>query len=83
MAGRVTDGEALYSSAAAVAAGQVPPIPLPAAASDPGMAAVLTAFLQYRAGLFSEPADDSAWQTGQLDYCFRRSARPRPAVTSS
>ena len=44
MAGRVTDGEALYTSAAAVAAGQTPPIPLPSVASDPAVAGVLTAF---------------------------------------
>jgi len=35
MTGRVTDGEALYASAVAVAAGQTPPIPLPSAATNP------------------------------------------------
>ena len=71
MAGRVTDGEALYTSAAAAAAGQNPPIPLPAAASEPGMAAVLTAFLAYRASLFSEPpTGDLPWQSQELDYDF-------------
>jgi hypothetical protein len=70
MAGRVTDGEALYSSAVAVAAGNVPPIPLPAEASNSGMPAVLAAFVQYRASLFTEPNADSAWQDTQLDYDF-------------
>ena len=70
MAGRVTDGEALYVSAVAVAAGKTPPIPLPAAASNPGMAAVLSNFLQYRASLFTEPNADLAWQDTQLDYEF-------------
>jgi hypothetical protein len=70
MAGRVTDGEALYASAAAVAAGKTPPTPLPAAASNPGMPAVLSTFVQYRASLFTEPAADSAWQDTQLDYDF-------------
>jgi hypothetical protein len=70
MAGRVTDGEALYVSAAAVAAGKAPPIPLPAAASDPGMALVLSNFVQHRASLFTEPNADSAWQDTSLDYDF-------------
>jgi hypothetical protein len=70
MTGRVTDGEALYASAVAVAAGQTPPIPLPSAASNAGMATLLTAFVAYRASLFSEPDADSAWQPTQLDYAF-------------
>jgi hypothetical protein len=73
MAGRVTDGEALYASASAAAAGKTPPTPLPAEASDPGMPGVLSAFLAYRAGLFSEPAaeaTDTAWQGEQLQYEF-------------
>lgn len=71
MAGRVTDGEALYISAGAVAAGNAPPIPLPSAASDPGMPAVIAAFLAYRQGLFSEPpASDLPWQNEALDYDF-------------
>jgi hypothetical protein len=69
-AGRVTDGEALYVSALAVAAGNVPPIPLPAQASDPKVAAALADFVTYRKSLFSEPNHDSAWQSGQLDYAF-------------
>jgi hypothetical protein len=70
MAGRVTDGEALYASAVAVAAGQTPAIPLPAVASDPGMPAVLASFVAYRQSLFSQPQSDSAWQDTQLDYSF-------------
>jgi hypothetical protein len=69
-AGRVTDGEALYASVAAVAAGQTPQIPLPPEASDPKVAAALTNFVAYRQSLFSEPDHDSAWQSGHLDYAF-------------
>jgi hypothetical protein len=71
VAGRVTDGEALYASAAAAAAGKTPPIPLPTVATaTAGMPAVLTAFVQYRASLFTEPSADSAWQGTQLSYDF-------------
>ena len=70
MAGRVADGEALYTSAAAVAADQKPSVPLPASASNPGMAAVLATFVEYRASLFTQPNADSAWQDTQLDYDF-------------
>jgi hypothetical protein len=69
-AGRVTDGEALYASARAVAAGQTPTIPLPAEASDPGMPAVISSFLAFRGSLFSEPASDNSWQSQNLDYKF-------------
>ena len=69
-AGRVTDGEALYTSAKAAAAGQVPPKPLPAEAATAGMNSVLAAFLAYRDSLFSEPAHDAAWQPRQLSYSF-------------
>ena len=70
MTGRVTDGEALYASAVAVAAGQTPTIPLPSAATNPGMPALLTGFVAYRASLFSEPTGDDAWQDEQLEYAF-------------
>jgi hypothetical protein len=71
MAGRVTDGEALSASAAAVAAGQTPPTPLPAAASSPGMPGVISAFLTYRRSLFSEPpVGQTSWQSEGLDYDF-------------
>jgi hypothetical protein len=69
-AGRVTDGEALYASAKAVANGQPPPRPLPPAAANPRMPAVLASFVSDRDSLFSEPAHDSAWQSSQLDYAF-------------
>ena len=69
-AGRVTDGEALYASARAVAAGQTPALPLPAEAAETGMPAVIAAFLAFRSALFSEPATDTAWQSSQLDYQF-------------
>jgi hypothetical protein len=71
MAGRVTDGEALYTSAAPVVAGNVPPIPMPLAASNPGMPAVIAAFLAYRQSLFNEPpVSDLPWQSQELDYDF-------------
>lgn len=70
VAGRVTDGEALYVSAKAVANGQAPPQPLPAAAGDPTVANILKAFVSYRDSLFSQPVQDSAWQQSQLDYAF-------------
>ncbi len=78
VAGRVTDGEALYASAAAVAAGQSPAVPLPAAASNAGMSAVMATFVAYRSSLFSEPANDSPWQPTQLDYNFALGS-PAPA----
>lgn len=70
MAGRVTDGEALYASAAAVAAGQTPPTPLPGAANATNMSGVLSAFLAYRQSLFTVPNADSAWQDQPLRYAF-------------
>ena len=69
-AGRVTDGEALYASAQAVASGQTPATPLPTAAQNAGMPAILQAFVAFRAALFSEPQQDSAWDGQTLDYDF-------------
>ncbi len=68
--GRVTDGEALYQSVNAQANGQPPPIPLPPEASNPGMPQVLADFAAYRKSLFSEPTQDTAWQSQRLDYDF-------------
>src|SRR6266849_3621013 len=70
VAGRVTDGAALYQSAKAVANGQPPATPLPAEAVNAGMPAVLSAFLSYVDSLFSEPAQDPAWQSPRLQYDF-------------
>lgn len=70
VAGRVTDGEALYASAVATAAGQTPATPLPSAAQNAGMPAVIAAFVAFRAALFSEPTTDSAWDGQTLDYDF-------------
>jgi hypothetical protein len=70
VAGRVVDGEALYTSALAVSKGQTPPVPLPPEAANPGMPAVLSAFIAFRGSLFSEPTADTAWQSSQLDYEF-------------
>jgi hypothetical protein len=69
-AGRVTDGEALYQSLNAVAIGQPPAIPLPPEAGNPGMAQVLADFAAFRKSLFSEPEQDTAWQSQRLDYDF-------------
>lgn len=69
-AGRVTDGEALYVSARAVAEGKVPPIPLPPQAANAGMPPVLAALVAHRASLFSEPAKDFPWQSQRLEYQF-------------
>jgi hypothetical protein len=70
VAGRVTDGEALYASAVTTAAGQTPTTPLPAAAQNTGMPAVIAAFVAFRGALFSEPQTDSAWEGRSLDYDF-------------
>lgn len=69
-AGLVTDGEALYWSAAAAQAGGTPSPPLPPEASDPLVAAVLTAFVAFRRSAFSEPSADVAWQSAGLEYSF-------------
>ena len=69
-AGRVTDGEALFVSANAVANGQVPPIALPAEAGDAGMPELLAEFVTYRNSLFSQPQHDFPWQPQKLDYAF-------------
>ena len=66
MAGRVTNGEALYASATAAA----PNPSLPAEAQNAGMPVVMAAFVAYRASLFSEPTLDSAWEGETLDYDF-------------
>jgi hypothetical protein len=87
VAGRVTDGEALYQSAKAVANGQAPPLPMPAIASDPTVASLITKLITYRDSLFSEPTQDSAWQTTQLDYAFAlgspTSTQPPPTPAQS
>lgn len=69
-AGRVTDGEALYQTLNAIAAGQTPAIPLPPEAGNPGMATVLSDFAAFRKSLFTEPTQDSAWQSQRLQYDF-------------
>lgn len=78
--GKVTDGEALYASAVAVAAGKVPAIPLPPEAAVAGMSAVLAKLVAYRASLFNEPDHDPAWQGDSIDYAF---ALGSPAPTSN
>lgn len=69
-AGQVTDGEALYWSAATAQAGGTPVPPLPPEAADPVVAAVLDDFVALRQSAFSQPAADSAWQGTGLDYSF-------------
>ncbi len=68
--GKALDGEALYASAVAVAAGVVPTIPLPAEAANAGMPGVLSELVAYRSSLFSEPAEAVAWQPSAIDYDF-------------
>jgi hypothetical protein len=70
VAGRVTDGEALFASASAVAAGKTPATPLPSEATNAGMPAVIASFIAFRVSLFSEPNADSAWEPETLDYDF-------------
>jgi hypothetical protein len=77
MAGRATDGESLYVSAAAVQSGNTPPIPLPPEAGNAGMNTVLGNFVSYRASLFNEPSHDPAWIDNELHYEFALSS---PAV---
>ena len=71
-AGRVTDGEALYAAAQTGT--------LPAEAANPGMPAVIAAFVAYRASLFSEPDHDAAWQSQELNYRFAMES-PAPDQT--
>lgn len=69
-AGRVTDGEALYQSLVAQAHGQPSPPNWPAEAANPGVPKALSDFTAFRQSLFSEPAQDAAWQSQHLDYQF-------------
>jgi hypothetical protein len=69
-AGRVTDGEALYQSLVAQANGQPPPPSWPAEAANPGVPKALSDFAAFRQSLFSESAQDAAWQSQHLDYQF-------------
>lgn len=73
--GQVTDGEALYWSAATAQAGGTPVPPLPPEASDPAVAAVLADFVALRQSAFSQPpagqqSTAGAWQGTGLDYSF-------------
>ncbi len=68
-AGRAIDGEALYRSALAASAGQLPDPPLPPQAADPAVASVLDTFVALRSSAFTEP-ESSAWQPADLDYAF-------------
>jgi hypothetical protein len=67
--GRVLDGEALFRSASAAAAGQPADPPLPPEAADPATAAVLAEFTALRSSAFTEDAGLS-WQAADLDYAF-------------
>ena len=67
---RVTDGEALYQTLSAVAAGKTPAIPLPPEAGNAGMDTVLADFSSFRKSLFAEPVQDTAWQSQRLQYDF-------------
>jgi hypothetical protein len=69
-AGRVIDGEALYQSLVAQANGQPPPPNWPTEAANPGVPKALSDLTAFRESLFSEPAQDAAWQSQHLDYQF-------------
>jgi hypothetical protein len=69
-AGRVVDGEALYRSAAAAAAGATPSPALPPQSTDPHIAAALSTFIAWRRSAVLEGNDTTAWQSSQLDYAF-------------
>jgi len=79
-ANRVTDGEALYASAVAVAGGQAPPVPLPAQAADPRVALALGDLVAFRRALYSEPAGEGegSWQPQRLAYDFALGAAAAP-----
>jgi hypothetical protein len=68
LAGRVVDGVALAAAYAVAQAGGNPDPPLPPEAAEPAIAPVLAGLVTYRAGLYSEPAGDAAWQGRRLDY---------------
>lgn len=86
VAGKVTDGVALYPSVVTFLQQQsplqnppcklpalnlqTPPPPLPSGSDTQAMLAVLWAFVCYRQALFTEPANDSPWQSTKLDYDF-------------
>jgi len=82
-AGRALDGEALFRSAQAAAAGTIANPPLPTEASDPATAAVLVDFVALRESAFTEDVNASggaggsgggsgpdSWQSADLDYAF-------------
>jgi hypothetical protein len=84
-AGRALDGEALFRSAQATAAGATANPPLPTEASDPATAAVLADFVALRESAFIEDANASggaggsgssgggtsdSWQSADLNYAF-------------
>jgi len=82
VAGRVTDGVALYAAYKATQAGQTTPNPLPPEAQSPGVPQVLQAFAGYRESLYSEPTHDSAWQREQQEYAFEVTSQvPNQAVS--
>jgi hypothetical protein len=68
--GRIVNGVDLYVSAQASLSGASPPQPLPASANDPAVHEVLKEFVGFRQSLFSEPQEDSAWQSTKLGYDF-------------
>lgn len=69
-AGRVVNGTDLYASAQVFLNGGTPPQALPSGSTDPGVKTALQDFVAFRQSLFSEPVEDSAWQSAKLDYDF-------------
>jgi hypothetical protein len=65
-AGRVVNGVDLYASAQVFLKGVTPLQPLPSSANDSAVQKVLQDFVDFRQSLFSEPAEDSAWQSAKL-----------------
>ena len=77
VAGRVTDGNALFTAAQAWLAGQrvTPPLPLPGGRRR--IRPVLQGFVNYRTSLYSEPANDPAWIDEQMEYQFAVGAQSK------
>jgi hypothetical protein len=69
---RVTNGEALYDAIRqpGVELDNVPPMPSLTPAQRAVVRPLLTDFREYRASLYSEPADDTAWDGFHLRYQF-------------
>ncbi len=70
VAGRVTDGNALYSACLPAPAGTPSASLLPAIAHQTDVSKVLEEFVAYRQSLYTEPAEGSSWVSERLEYAF-------------